>query len=352
MASFFIFVPMPMKQFLNVALCFFLCASCNTTYHFADFIMPSDVYIPSSLYRVGVLNRGAVASDDAPIYIDGIPVEYLRGVPKSVSDKTLVLLKKEIEDLGRYEVVLVNWEPLEKVSREMVRAPYNRFQIDSICDTYQLNGFISIEGMDLMVKTSGEVNVVSATTPDGMPVRVPEFTSQQEVDYNIVWRFYQRGTDKPLDVLDESYNAFSNQTSYTPQLNEDFDASVAFDMVAAEAAHAYHNRVSPYWEGDYRLYYKGPGDLISIAYELEVTGNWEKAAQQWLSHTTDNFEKVQYGAKYNMAVASEMLGRPKVAKEWLLKAKAVDDTKQVQKYMEQLEKQILIYDVIDRQLGL
>jgi hypothetical protein len=352
MASFFIFVPMAMKYFLNGALCFFLCVSCTTTYHFADFIRPSDVYIPSSIYRIGVLNRGALPSDDAPIYVDGIPIEYLRGVPKSVSDKTLVFLKKEIDELGRFEVIPLSWEPTERVSREVVRAPFTLSQIDSICNTYQLDGFIAIEGVDLMVKTSGEVNVVSANTPDGRMVRVPEFTSQQEVDYNIVWRFYQARSDELLDMLDETYDAFSNQVSYTPQLNEGFDESLAFDMVAAKAAYAYHNRVSPYWEGDYRLYYRGPGALITVAYDLDITGNWEKAAQEWLALTTDNSLKVKYGAMYNMAVASEMLGRPKIAKEWLVKAKAVDDTKQVKKYMEQIDRQILIYDVIDQQLGL
>lgn len=341
-----------MKYLLNVALCVFLCASCTSTYHFADFIKPSDVYIPSSVYRIGVLNRGAMSSDDAPIYVDGIPIEYLRGVPKSVSDKTLVFLKKEIDELGRYEVVPINWEPTEKVSREMVRSPYTVSQIDSICDTYQLDGFIAIEGVDLLVKTSGEVDVVTANTPDGRMVRVPEFTSQQEVDYNIVWRFYQRGNAELLDVLDATYDAYSNQVSFTPQLNEEFDESLAFDLVAAKAAHEYHNRVSPYWEGDYRLYYRGPGDLVNVAYDLDITGNWEKAAQDWLKLTTDEMPKIQYGAKYNMAVASEMLGRPKIAKDWLIKAKAVDDTKQVKKYMEQIDRQILIYDVIDRQLGL
>jgi hypothetical protein len=47
-----------------------------------------------------------------------------------------------------------------------------------------------------------------------------------------------------------------------------------------------------------------------------------------------------------------MLGKPKKGKEWLERAEEINETKETERYMKRLEKQILIYDVVTRQLGL
>jgi hypothetical protein len=53
-----------------------------------------------------------------------------------------------------------------------------------------------------------------------------------------------------------------------------------------------------------------------------------------------------------MAVASEILGRPKVAKTWIDRAIAINPEKMARNYAKKIDKQILIYEVVNRQLGI
>lgn len=344
---------MPMKQFLNAVFCIFIFASCGTTYHYADFIKPSDIYVPSKIYKVGMMNRGASDASAAAIYVDGVPVEYVKELPKTVGNKTLSILKKKLEDLGRFEVKGIPLTDFKIEDRSFMREPFSIFQIDSICNAYDIDAFLSIDGLDLMIKTSGEVNVVTATDDVGNPIRVPLFNQEIQLIYNIGWRFYQKGNTNPIDVFDETYKGYFQHSSYSPSQNaENANNVVQYDEIASEAANEYHNRISPYWEEDYRLYYRNEGVLSQIAQNLDYNGNWEAAAGQWLKLTVSDDAEMRYASKYNMAVASEMLGRPKLAKDWLEKAMLDKHTKQADKYMVILDRQILIYDVIDAQLGM
>ncbi len=344
---------MLLKQLFNAVCGIFLFTACGTTYYYADFIKPSDVYVPSSAYRVGLMNRGATVNTAAAIYVDGVPIEYIKELPKTVGDKTLDLLEKELKNLSRFELVEIPLVDFQIADRSFMRPPYSMQQADSICTANDIDGFVSIDGIDLSIKTSGEVNVVSAIDQNGMPVRVPEFTQEQTLEYNIAWRFYVKGQSEPIDVFDDTYRGYFKQTGYSPAENNVVaNRTIKFDQVAGEAAFDYHNRISPYWEQDYRLYYRSEGVLSQISQNLEYNGNWESAASQWLKLTVSEDANMRYESKYNMAVASEMLGRPKLAKDWLEKAITDKPTKQAQKYMVILDKQILIYDVIDDQLGM
>jgi hypothetical protein len=53
-----------------------------------------------------------------------------------------------------------------------------------------------------------------------------------------------------------------------------------------------------------------------------------------------------------MALASEILGQPRVAKEWIVKAKLIDPTRKTIKYEEIIDQQILVYAVVNSQLGI
>ncbi|HKL02411.1 MAG TPA: DUF6340 family protein, partial [Cryomorphaceae bacterium] len=156
-----------------------------------------------------------------------------------------------------------------------------------------------------------------------------------------------------IDEYQKTYQGVFNQSTLNPNEQNDVNVSEGSLIdISVLAAQDYHDRISPHWESGQRLYYRGnSNELLSISAGLEYTGDWETAAKKWMKLTTSEDEKERYFATYNMAVASEMLGRPKTAKSWLEKAREIEDRKQVSRYMEIIEKQILIYDVVDSQLG-
>ena len=345
---------MRFKHFLNVAFLSLVLTGCNTTYYYSEFIQPSEVYVPSKIYAVGVLNRGASSQMATTIYTDGVPFEYIKGIPKKASAKTIEALKKDLEGLGRFKIVDIPWERELRDQRKFLEDPLSAKEIDSLCENYKVAGIIALEGVDLTIRTDGDVNVVTVNDEMGMPMRVPEFSSRQEASFTAAWRFYDGYSLSAIDTYQETYQRFFNRVAYNPDdaARVDADDMQLIDVVR-EASYDYYKRVSPHWVDGFRLYYKGgTAEMYTISENLQYTGNWEQAAAGWLKLTTHDDYKIRQFATFNMAVASEMMGRPKVAKEWLLKSIEIKSTKNTEKYLETLNRQIVVYEVVDQQLGI
>lgn len=345
---------MCMKRLLNATLLIFLLSGCGATYHYAEFIKPSKVYVPARIYYVGLINRGASPLNTTAIQIDGIEYEHIEGLPLKAAEKTVGFWKTEIEKIGRYEITEIEWDDSIRDPKLFMAKELSEHVIDSLCELYDVDAIVSLDGLEMTIKTNGNVDVMTTTDDAGMPVRVPEFSRQQEVAMTTAWRFYDGYTLKKVNQYQESYRRIFNQITADPGTDKPNDPTdMSLTGVAETAAYDYLEQISPFWEEDYRLYYRGhTNDLLIISDNLEYNGNWEKAAKKWKLLIDHKDPKVQYYSRYNMAVASEMLGSPKAAKEWLLKAKEVNHIKQVDKYMEIIDRQIIIYEVVDRQLGL
>lgn len=345
---------MRIKLFINVGILLLVLAGCSTTYYYSEFIQPSRTYIPAKIYAVGVLDRGASAQMATPIYTDGVPFEYIKGIPQKASAKTIEALKKEMEDLGRFKLIDIPWERELRDQRKFQEEPLTAAEIDSLCEKFQVAGIIALEGVELTIRTQGEVNVVATNDEFGNPVRIPEFTNRQEASYTAAWRFYDGYSLSAIDSYQETYQRDFNRVAYSAGDAAQIDAqNLQLMDVVKEAAEDYYRRVSPHWVEGFRAYYRGGSEEMNrISYNLEYNRNWEEAAANWLKLTESNDLKIKQYSTFNMAVASEMLGRPKVAKEWLLKSMEVKKTKKAEEYLETINRQIVIYEVVDKQLGL
>ncbi len=340
-------------RYFNALILLLVLTGCGATYHYAEFIKPSKTYIPSKVYYIGVINRAASQKTTAAIKVNDIPYDYVKGLPVRTAEKTIDNWKKQVEEIGRFKVIDIEWDLKNRDAEKFSAKAFTAQEIDSLCEWHEVDGILSLDGIEMSINTSGEVEVISTTDDAGMPVRVPEFTRQQEVALTILWRFYDGYTLKKINEYQETYRRFFNHLSSSEEENVNEATDLSLEGIAQVAALDYAEQVAPYWEEDHRLYYRGhTNELLVISDNLEFNGDWERAAREWKDLVNSDDEKERYYARYNMAVASEMLGRPRAGKEWLLKAKEVNHIKQVDKYMEILERQILIYDVVDRQLGL
>ncbi len=332
----------------------FLTGGCRTSYYYAEFIKPSKVYVPSEVYRVGVIDRSASPETTVPIYIGGVPYSYMKEIPKRTSEKTLEFLTKRVEDIGRYKIVSIPWDYNEVENRKFPAPLLPSHVVDSLAKEYDVDGLISLDGNEMVIRTRGDVDVVTVSDDMGVPIRVPEFTKESRVSFSVFWRLYDARTPKVLDEYQQSYERMFTRVAYSEnEINEMRPEDMRLMDVAGAAAADYYDRVSPHWAEAYRTYYRsGSSKLTEIGNIIEYEGDWEKAAEKWkaLAQTAD--DGVKYKAMYNMAVASEMLGQPRVAKEWIEKALKVKSTAMGRKYLETIKEQILIYDVVNRQLGL
>ena len=329
-------------------------SGCSAAFYYAEFIRPSDRYFPSDLYVMGLAQRAATEANVAPVYTDGIPYEELKGIPKQTADLAIKSLKETVEELGRYDFTKVIIKESQINADVFAMPPFSSEEIDSIGDIYDLDGIISLDGFEMLIKTSGDVNVINGIDASGVPVRVPEFSKESEVRVTLLWRLYDCRRNEMIDEYQESYERFFGRVSYSEEdINQIKPEDMSLLDVAGAAAYDYYTRISPHWEEDYRkYYYTGSTELQAIATDLQATGDWERAALKWKELTTSENLKVKYRATYNMAVASEILGRPKVAKTWIDRAIAINPEKMARNYAKKIDKQILIYEVVNRQLGI
>lgn len=338
----------------NVILLLFVLSGCNTTYHYTEFIKPSRRYVPSTVYVVGVAQRSTTPKSVCPVYTNGIPYGELEEIPNKAAKLTIENLKELCEGIGRFKFVEIDIEESDINAEEFATKALSESEIVSLSKIYDLDGVISLDGHDMLVRTSGSVNVVSVTDGSGMPTQVPEFSKESEVSMSLLWRFYDSSTGQMIDEYQENYERVFGRVSYSEEEIQKFkDEDMGLMDVSGMAAYDYFERISPHWEPDYRQYFsQGSAGLVEIATKLDSTGNWEKAAQDWKELAESEDTKVSHRACFNMALASEILGQPRIALEWIERAKLIKPSKKTLKYEELLKKQMLVYEVVNRQLGI
>lgn len=344
------------KRLIAIFIALWALTSCGTSYYYAEFIYPSRVYVPADLYKVGIINVSATPKSAAPIYANGDLFDQAPGMPLRTSEKVVTAIMNENEFMNRYEMLRIpvdsaaNLFSILEGKRELTEV-----QADSICLWELVDGLIMLDDVEMSVHAQkGSVEMITTTDEYGNMVRVPEFKVSTQIRLTAQWRFYDYVNKVFLDTFKEDYDFDLSQVLYSEQEAMKLNPREISTMeLATIAAIDYYSRIAPYWAEDYRMYYQtGNSEMYRIANDLEYDGDWEKAASAWNKLTDEPSEKLAYRSRFNMAVASEMLGHPRLGKEWLQKAEEIKETKDSQKYMEQLERQIVLFDVVNLQLGL
>lgn len=344
------------KRILPLFIAIWALTSCGTSFYYAEFIYPSRTYIPAELYKVGIINVSATPKSTAPIYANGDLFDYAPGMPLRTSEKVVTAIMNENEFMNRYEMLRIPVDSAANLFRVLEgKIELTQAQADSICLWELVDGLILLDNIDMSVHArKGSVEMITTTDEFGNMIRVPEFKVSTEIRMQVQWRFYDYVNKEFIDQFQEDYDFDLSQVLYSEQEAMKLNPrEVSTKELAAIAAIDYYSRIAPFWAEDYRMYYQtGNAEMYRIANDLEYDGDWEKAASAWNKLTDEPLEKIAYRSRFNMAVASEMLGQPRRGKEWLEKAEEIKETKDSRKYMEQLERQIVLYDVVNMQLGL
>lgn len=344
------------KRFIPLFIALVGLTGCGTSFYYAEFIYPSRVYIPAELYKVGIINVAATPKATAPIYANGDLFDYAGGMPLRTSEKVVTAIMNENDFMNRYEMLRIPVDSSANLFRVLEgKIKLTEAQADSICLWELVDGLIILDDVEMSVHARrGSVEMITTTDEFGNMVRVPEFKVSTEIRLRTNWRFYDYVNKEFLDEFQEDYDFDLSQVLYSEQEAMKLNPrEVSTKELATIAAIDYYARIAPFWAEDYRMYFQtGNSEMYRIANDLEYDGDWEKAAIAWNKLTDGPSEKVAFRSRFNMAVASEMLGQPRKAKEWLEKAQEINETKDTEKYMKQLERQIVLYDVVNLQLGL
>ena len=96
----------------------------------------------------------------------------------------------------------------------------------------------------------------------------------------------------------------------------DDPGSGAVRTLSGDLGRRYARRLLPYRSRVTRDYYVRGHDDLKLAKRRAQTGNWEGAAELWLTATDHRKARVAARAHYNMAIISEIRGDLDQAVEW------------------------------------
>lgn len=342
------------KRLFAIFLALTLLSGCGTSLYYAEFIYPSKVYVPAELYKIGYVNRAGAPGETAPIFREGEVIDYAPGIVHRTTAKVANAVEAENKSMGRYSITRIDWDRKNDAGSLKKGSEITEAQADSICLWELVDGLIIAEGAEMQLDVRGDFEMVTVTDDAGNMIRVPEFTAKSLVTLTMRWRFYDYVAKKFLDDYEQTYTYTISNITYSEEEALSLNPrDVSTLDLANIAAVDYYARIAPYWMEDYRVYYQtGNSEMYRIATDLEYDGDWEKAAKSWTELSDDPNEKVAHRARFNLAVAAEMLGQPEMAKTWLERAEELKETKETERYMEQIEDQILLHQVVMRQLGL
>lgn len=108
----------------------------------------------------------------------------------------------------------------------------------------------------------------------------------------------------------------------------------------ADCGEKYALKIAPTWVDDKRLFFHGGSPEMDNAYYLVYKGQWVEAAAEWQRVFARNKRKLSAKAAFNLALASEMLGRFDLSKEWLQKALKYYPLIEISSYQAKIDERI------------
>lgn len=168
------------------------------------------------------------------------------------------------------------------------------------------------------------------------------------------WRLYDF---KQKEIyLQKSYTDtiyFSGYSSFKTLLlavkNKDVSHSVIKD-ISYQISLSLSGKIAPYWQQEERQLVDVENSAMKMALRYAKKENWQEAAKIWQQFTSSKDKKTAAAACFNLAVASELIGKIDLSLVWLKKSKENYEFYITEDYLQTVEKRIKEIEKLDKQL--
>lgn len=211
--------------------------------------------------------------------------------------------------------------------------------------------------------------LVNNSKPDGVIV-LEETESFDHLDYselysNFVvarhtlyigtkWRFYDLINDSihPQTTIIDTLYFDGEGSSVDYALNQIPDRVNSLSDGFFNNGKEYAEQIVPIWKKIKRTILSNNDNRMVKATYLAVADRWSEAIEIWMPLTESSNKRLAALACYNMAVASERIGKPKIGLTWIQKSIALKSMKENQLYFLQLNEQVAETEQLMYQLGI
>jgi len=258
----------------------------------------------------------------------------------------------------RFEVTHSGMQLTGSKTGERKIDPLDWNEVERLCNQYGADALIALESYD----SDNFVDVTERRETykdgDGNEQQRIYFESLNRIVVKIGWRFYDPAKKiiiDDYDTFDEVENTASGDTKNAAESSLPNQRDVARN-VSGIAGELYGRRIAPVWSTIERSYFrkaKGADEnQMNEAARFAEVGKWQEAAGIWREVADTTTDKKTGGkAAYNMAVASEVLGKLEIALEWAEKSYLTFGQSKGKEYASTLKRRINDRNRVDDQLS-
>lgn len=329
------------KQRLHPILILLLVASvsgCASLYRFeVDVLEPATVSVSPKMDSIIIVNRTWLPRHDKEMHYipagNGKKKQHARFV---VAKSATQNLKAVMENSPKYSYMKIIQD-----TTYSSRKPVNKKYLQSLRGAFGTAGAVILDSLSYSFFAELKRNKPSLSVD-----------ASTEVVYKALWTYYDLTSLQQIDKLhikdtDKWSGEFYNKRAALNALPQRGRVALRTGEILGSK---YGLRIAPHWVTAQRYFYAYHPKMLD-AQKAAMNNNWEKAAELWRPLTRKGKKIVSEYASFNMAIAAEMMGKPKIALHWAKKAHNMYESETTKKYIDILEKRIEKQRMLDRQLG-
>ncbi len=329
--------------------------SCKTKSISVKVLKPAEIYIPSNIKTLALINRSLPAKGNGNQFsnvVEGLFSGEELFVDRDASQRAVSGLADGLQNSPRFDITVPDGLDLRGIGSAKFPPPLEWKKVEQICRNYSADALILLETFDS--NTSKHFDSRQKTRKeDNKEVNYTEYTATIDISVNAGWRIYDPENHKIIDqniFVDRKTWDRIGKTKKEAENNLPGQAH-AVNETGYFAGKRYAVRISPNWIWVTRHYYvKGNDDFKNAKYKADAK-RWEDAAEIWKKYVNDPDIQIAGRACYNMALASEILGKFDIALNWAQKAYADYHLKDALQYINILENRIRDAERLDRQMN-
>ncbi len=329
-------------------------SSCATSNIYMEVLKPAHVTVPREIRKLVITNR-SLPDEDSKVtnIIEGIITGEGVFVDKFGSEECIRGLQEALKGSERYpEVMLPDNIDLRAKGAGQWPPLLDWNEVGRICRKYNADALVTLANFD----SDNDVRfskVAREVEKHGRKVMVNSYVAHMRIGVTSGWRIYYPDEQMVVDA-----NSYKDYRSWEAEGKTERAAAThllqmrdAVGETGYFAGQQYASRISPTWIRVGRTYYRKPGDDFEKAQRFVQHNKWEQAAEIWINYVEHADPKLAGRACYNMALAIEMEGDLKGAREWVKKAYYDYDIKKADQYIRILNTRIRDQQKLQKQLG-
>lgn len=334
--------PLVFKYLIIIFLSAFL-SSCYAVRNIEiEVAKPAEIRIPNELSKLTVVNATMLKNNPKTTFKNQEPYHYF---DSTLSARLVKDVSGFLAQSPRFKEVNEHSKPYLK-NIENFTNPLSWEHTEQICYANKTQALLALEA--IKVKDT-----------------ILRFSYFEDLNYhsekslvlfvNSFWRLYD--FEKKEIYLQKNYidtiyisDFYSFKNMILVAKNQDKNNSIVNDL-SYKISLSITAKIAPYWLQETRQLIDVENKTMKIALRYAKKENWKKAAEIWQQFTTSSSDKkIVAAACFNLAVASEVMGKIDLSLVWLKKSKENYEFYTTEDYQQKIKQRIKEIKKLDEQL--